>query len=102
MKIALSQLECSQGDVLANTKKIIFQIEKAALLKADVIIFPELSDTAYGNDCVMKFASKWSDENSVFQQLSSAAKSNSIYVLCGLSEKEGNSCLLYTSPSPRD
>jgi NAD+ synthase (glutamine-hydrolysing) len=47
MRIALSQLNFHIGNFESNTKKIIDSIRNARQLKADLIIFPELSVSGY-------------------------------------------------------
>ena len=44
MKVALAQINAVVGDIKGNTEKIIFLVKK---LKADIVVFPELSITGY-------------------------------------------------------
>lgn len=47
MKIALSQLNTRVGDIAANTARIIHRIGEARSMKADLVVFPELSVVGY-------------------------------------------------------
>lgn len=47
MKIALAQINPTVGDLKGNSKKIIVEIEKAALAGCDLVVFGELSLTGY-------------------------------------------------------
>ncbi len=47
MKISLSQIDPTVGDLRGNTEKIIKEIEKAKSLSSHLIIFPELSLIGY-------------------------------------------------------
>ena len=47
MKIALAQINTSVGCINGNKNKIISYIEKAKLLKIDLMAFPELAITGY-------------------------------------------------------
>lgn len=52
MKIALAQINPIVGDIEGNTKKIISLIKK---IKADIVVFPELSVTGYSpQDLIIK------------------------------------------------
>jgi len=88
MKIALAQIDCAPGELKENTKKIVDRIVVAASQGCELILLPELSDTGYGEKFVRKAATPWEEEGSFYQVLTTAAKENSISVLCGLSEKK--------------
>ena len=47
LRIALSQINLTVGDLNGNTNKIIDNIEKARGLKTDLIAFPELAIPGY-------------------------------------------------------
>ena len=47
LRIAMAQINTTVGDIDGNAKKIIEYIEKAEGLKADIVVFPELSVTGY-------------------------------------------------------
>src|SRR3990172_125333 len=55
LRIAMAQINTTVGDIDGNAKKIIEYIEKAEGLKADIVVFPELSVTGYPpEDLLMK------------------------------------------------
>ena len=47
LRLALAQINVTVGDLEGNTRKIIEHIERARLLKADLVAFPELAVTGY-------------------------------------------------------
>ncbi len=47
MKIALAQINTTVGDIEGNGRKIHEAIEKAKLLKADLVVFSEMTITSY-------------------------------------------------------
>jgi len=47
MKIALSQIDSTTGDLKGNVEKISREIEKAKEKQADLIVFPEMAITGY-------------------------------------------------------
>ncbi len=87
MKIALAQIDCSLGDVEANCEKISEYAEKATQQGCDVVVFPEMSDTGYAIPVILETASDWS--GLPFTTLQQTASSLGIYIICGISEREG-------------
>jgi NAD+ synthase (glutamine-hydrolysing) len=47
IRIALAQINPTVGDLSGNAKKICSYIKKAKMLKADIVVFPELAITGY-------------------------------------------------------
>jgi NAD+ synthase (glutamine-hydrolysing) len=47
LRVALAQINTTVGDLSGNRKKIISYIKQATKMKADIILFPELSTTGY-------------------------------------------------------
>ncbi len=47
LRLALSQVNMSVGDISGNLKRIINSIKKAKLKQADIVCFPELAITGY-------------------------------------------------------
>lgn len=71
MKIALAQLESISGNVDANLHKHLAFVERAGKAQATMIIFPELSLTAYEPRLAKELAFAVNDARlNVFQQLS--------------------------------
>ena len=56
MRIALVQLQCRAGQVLHNRSRHLDILQKAASLKADFMLFPELSLTGYEPTLVNQLA----------------------------------------------
>jgi len=75
MKICLAQLQSSKGDVQKNIKNHIRLIKKAIQLKADLIVFPELSIIGYEPELAKELAASIDDELfDPFQKLSDQNK----------------------------
>ena len=89
MKIGLAQIDCAVGDVSANCTKIDSFAQEAAAKNCSVIIFPEMTDTGYVTDVIQETAQPWPGEP--FKVAAKSAKQNSLYLICGLSEREGES-----------
>jgi len=71
MNIAIAQLKSMKGDIPANIEKHIKFIERACLLNADFIFFPELSLTCYEPELAEKLAVDKNDKRfDVLQQTS--------------------------------
>jgi omega-amidase len=85
MRIGLGQINCSVGNAAVNCKKIASFAVRAKQAGCDVVIFPEMSDTGYVIAEISETASSWTDEP--FQILAASAEENSIYLICGLSER---------------
>src|SRR5260370_2040697 len=47
MKIALGQIDTTVGDLSGNVNRMVAFARRASALKADLIVFPELSITGY-------------------------------------------------------
>ena len=52
-KVALAQIKNVSGDLEGNTNRIVDGIKKAIEIKADIVVFSELSITGY--NCGMLF-----------------------------------------------
>ena len=59
MKVALAQINAMVGDIRGNTEKIISLVKK---LKADIVVFPELSTTGYSPQDLL-LGNNFIDEN---------------------------------------
>ena len=86
MKIGIAQIACTLGDVQSNCSKITGFAQKAGDNGCDVIVFPEMVDTGYEMNTIHKTASAW--PGMPFEIAQQAALDNSLYLFCGLSEKE--------------
>ena len=86
MKIAVAQIACSLGDTAANVEKIRAFAVRAHDAGADLVVFPEMSDTGYSMRIIKEHATRW-DEGAV-PELRKLAESLSIAIVCGVSERD--------------
>jgi predicted amidohydrolase len=88
MKIALGQINTTIGDIEGNGKKIHRAIEKAQLLDADFVVFPEMTTTSYPpRDLLEK--ETFVEEN--LQKLEEVAGwSRDIGIVCGYVDRNRN------------
>ena len=89
MKTALAQINCAVGDVKSNCARISEYAKRAANDGCDIVIFPEMSDTGYVPSIIKDTASSW--PGLPYSTCCDAASDNNIYLICGLSEREGDS-----------
>lgn len=89
MKIAAAQIACALGDVDANLRKIRDFSELAKEGGAELVVFPEMADTGYSMPVIQAHATPWSE--GAVPKLQTIAKSLSIAIICGVSEREGDS-----------
>ena len=87
MKIAVAQISCSLGDPEANLVKVRDFSRRAKETGAELIVFPEMTDTGYSMPVIQKHAAsleEWicsrtsRDRQSIFRSRSSAACPNGI------------------------
>lgn len=89
MKLAIAQVDCQVGDLAANTKMMLEYVGEAAANACDVVVLPEMTDTGYLMPVVVEKAAAW-ESDAPFGALREAAAENSIHVVAGLSERDGN------------
>jgi omega-amidase len=87
MKIGLAQITCAVGDIPQNCSKIADFSRRAKEQGCDVVIFPEMTDTGYVPEVIARTARTWREEP--YQTASACASALSLYLVCGLSEREG-------------
>jgi omega-amidase len=85
MKISAAQIACALGDLDMNLRKIRDFVSRAKETGAELIVFPEMSDTGYSMPVIQKHATSW-DKGAV-PQLKAIAKKFSIAIICGISER---------------
>jgi len=85
MKICLAQIDVQLGCVEENTKKMTRWIERAGSEGNDLIVFPEMSDTGYDMDVILKTSSDWN--SGVIESIKQAAAKANINVIAGISER---------------
>ena len=89
MKVAAAQISCALGDIDANLRKIRDFASRAKKSGANLVVFPEMSDTGYSMPVIQKHARPW--KNGAVNELQKIARENSITIVAGLSEREGDS-----------
>ncbi len=89
MKIAVAQISCSLGDPEANLSKVHDFSRRAKEAGAELIVFPEMTDTGYSMPVIQKHADHW--KTGFVASLQEIAKQLSIAIVSGVSEREGSS-----------
>lgn len=87
MKIAAAQIACALGDIDANLAKIADFATRAKAAGAELVVFPEMSDTGYSMPVIQMHAGVWTQ--GAVPTLQSLAKKLSLAIICGVSEREG-------------
>jgi omega-amidase len=89
MKIAVAQISCSLGDPEANLLKVRDFSRRAKDFGAELIVFPEMTDTGYSMPVIRTHANSW---NSGFVPgLQEIASDLSIAIVSGVSERADSS-----------
>jgi predicted amidohydrolase len=89
MKIAVAQISCSLGDPEANLLKVRdFSRRAKDEANAELVVFPEMTDTGYSMPVIREHASHWS--NGFVPGLQEIAKDLSIAIVSGASERDGS------------
>ena len=90
MKIAVAQISCSLGDPEANLLKVRDFCRRAKDVgSAELIVFPEMTDTGYSMLVIREHASDWA--NGFVPGVQEIAKRMSIAIVSGVSERDGSS-----------
>jgi predicted amidohydrolase len=89
MKIAVAQIACSLGDPEANLFKIGEFSRRAKDTGAELIVFPEMTDTGYSMPVIQKHASHWT--KGFVPGLQEIARQLSITIVSGVSERDESS-----------
>jgi omega-amidase len=89
MKIAVAQISCSLGDPEANLSKVHDFSRRAKDISAELIVFPEMTDTGYSMPVIQKHANHW--KSGFVTGLQEIAKQLSIAIASGVSERDGSS-----------
>jgi len=89
MKIGLAQINCVPGDLEANSLKMSSFIKRAARAGCRVVLFPEMSDTGYVPEVIRETAQRW--PGAPVDALRQSACDHSVYLIAGLSERDGSS-----------
>jgi omega-amidase len=89
MKIAAAQISCALGDVAANLDTIDNFSARAKEAGAELIVFPEMSDTGYSIPVIRQSATTW--KQGAVPQIQKIAAKHSVAIVCGVSERDGDS-----------
>jgi omega-amidase len=86
MKVAVAQIACALGDVPANVQKLSDYCTRAKQAGAELIVFPEMSDTGYSMPVIAASATAWSE--GAVPALRDTARRLSLAIICGVSERD--------------
>ena len=89
MKIAAAQIDCVLGDIDANVRKMREFSARAKEAGAELIVFPEMSDTGYAMPVIQEKATSWN--KGAVPQLQEMARALAIGIISGVSERDGES-----------
>jgi omega-amidase len=89
MKVAVAQISCALGDPEANVSKVRGFSRAAKEAGAELIVFPEMSDTGYSMPVIQKHANHW--KTGFVASLQEIASQLSIAIVSGVSERDGSS-----------
>jgi omega-amidase len=88
MKIAVAQISCSLGDPEANLLKVRDFSRCAKEAAAELVVFPEMTDTGYSMPVIRTHANHW--ESGFVSKLQEIARKLSIAIVSGVSERDGS------------
>src|SRR5947207_14935047 len=86
MKIAVAQISCSLGDSEANLAKVHDFSRTAKDVGAELIVFPEMTDTGYSMSVIQKYAGHW--KSGFVPGIQEIASELSIAIVSGVSERD--------------
>ncbi len=88
MKVAAAQISCELGNFDTNMGKLRDFTARSKGSGAELVVFPEMVDTGYSMPVIQKYARSWSD--GAVAELQRIAKENSIAIVAGISDREGD------------
>jgi omega-amidase len=89
MKVSVAQISCSLGDPETNLSKVHDFSRRAKDAGAELIVFPEMTDTGYSMSVIQKHADHW--KTGFVARLQEIANQLSIAIVIGVSERDGSS-----------
>jgi predicted amidohydrolase len=89
MKVAVAQISCSLGDPDANLSKVHDFSGRAKQSGAELILFPEMTDTGYSMPVIQKHANHWN--TGFVTGLQKVASQLGLAIVSGVSERDGSS-----------
>jgi omega-amidase len=87
MKIAAAQISCVSGNLEANLQKVREFSARARESGAELVVFPEMTDTGYSMPTIRKYATSWKE--GAVPELQRIARDLSLAIVCGVSERDG-------------
>jgi predicted amidohydrolase len=88
MKIAVAQISCSLGAPEANLLKVRDFSNRAKEAGAELVVFPEMTDTGYSMPVIQTHANHW--ESGFVSKLQEIARKLSVAIVAGVSERDGS------------
>src|SRR6476660_971111 len=88
MKISVAQISCSLGDPEANLSKVRDFSRRAKDVNAELILFPEMTDTGYSMSVIQKHADHW--KTGFVPGLREIANQLCMAIVSGVSERDGS------------
>jgi predicted amidohydrolase len=88
MKIAVAQISCSLGDSEANLLKVRDFSRRAKEAGAELVVFPEMTDTGYSMPVIREHANHW--KSGFVPGVQEIARKLSIAIVSGVSERDGS------------
>jgi omega-amidase len=90
MKVAVAQISCSLGDPESNLLKVCDFTRRAKdEAGAELIVFPEMTDTGYSMRVIREHANDWN--RGFLPRLQEVARKFSVAIVAGVSERDGSS-----------
>ena len=89
MKVSVAQISCTLGDPEANLSKVRDFSRRAKATGAELIVFPEMTDTGYSMPVIRKHADHW--KTGFVASLQEIANQLSIAIVSGVSERDRSS-----------
>src|SRR5215831_4699301 len=89
MKIAVAQIACSLGDADTNFSRVRDFSQRAKEAGAELVVYPEMTDTGYSMPVIQKHANHW--KTGFVAGLQTIANELSLAIVSGVSERDGNS-----------
>jgi omega-amidase len=88
MRIAVAQIACALGDPEANLRKVREFCRRGKDTGAQLVLFPEMTDTGYSMPVINANAASWTD--GFVPKLQQIARDYSIGIISGVSERENS------------
>src|SRR3954464_12977430 len=87
MRVAVAQIAVAPGELKTNLRQIRDFSTSARARGAELVVFPEMSDTGYSMPVIREHALPW-DQGAV-PAIQGFARTLAIGIICGVSERDG-------------